>query len=243
MKRYRAPWVMILEYFSGIRPPEYYELKAEWDKAEKQLDDFRKEQSVLERARVRFSRAKSLSGPKLEPKNFELEIGRLTTEVTELNKRQEKLRETAVREQETITSVVLQLGLANKALRTYDYDANFLSNQSDEKLICPTCGAEHLDPFMDLLSYAEDARVLRDLVLRLDDDLKAIQAKHKKTRQELFDLESNYKQVADVLNTRRGDLQFRQVVESMGAESAFMAFEEENEKLQQDINRSFNQCD
>ena len=48
-------------------------------------------------------------------------------------------------------------------------------------------------------------------------------------------LEDQYRSISHLLDTRRGDLQFRQVVESLGAEQAFQAFEEERSKLDAEI--------
>lgn len=72
--------------------------------------------------------------------------------------------------------------LAQETLKTYESDASFLQSEPDETLVCPTCGAEHHKTFLDMLTYAEDARVLRELVVRLQNDaLKAADA-YEKTR-------------------------------------------------------------
>jgi hypothetical protein len=64
MRRFGAPWGLILEYFTGISPPEYYLAKAERDKAAKELEEQSREARLLDRARERFSKTLALSGPK-----------------------------------------------------------------------------------------------------------------------------------------------------------------------------------
>lgn len=235
MQRYSSPYLAILEYFSGIRPPEYYALRAERDQEQKALDELKRELVFLHRARERFDRSISLSGPKIQSDNFEREIARLTEEVTTLNKQQEEMRDAAVREQELVESIELQIDMAKKALSVYDSDMKYLRKADSGTITCPVCGAEHSNTFFDLLTYAEDARVLRELVLRLHDDSQKARIKHHATQKRLLELQSNYDRISEILNTRRGELRFEEVVESMGAESAFKAFEEEGEVLEREI--------
>ena len=235
MQQYRAPIKPILEYFSGIRPPEYYEIKSKRDQEQKQLDELRKEQRFLEKAKGRFGRTLPLTGPKIHPENFDLEIAQLTEEVTNLNKRQEVLRDMAVRQKEVLENIQLQIRLAQDALKTYDSDTKYLQTEPREHLVCPTCGAEHAKSFLDILTYAEDARLLHDLVIQLQEDLHKGTKQYQNTQVELQQLNGNYGRITDILDTRRGDLHFQQVVDSMGAESAFRAFEDEGAVLKSDI--------
>lgn len=234
MQRYRYPQGPILEYFSGIHPPEYYSVRAERDQKRKALKDLQKEQQFLNRARERIGKTLSLSGPKIQPDNFEREIDSLTKEVTELNNQQEELRSASVREQEMLANIKLQIVLATDALGAYDGDMKFL-HEGREKLVCPTCRAEHPNSFLSYLTYAEDARVLRELIIRLQEDAQKIGLKYQNTQSKLADLESRYSRISEILEIRRGDLQFGQVVESLGAESAFKAFELESKTLKEEI--------
>jgi hypothetical protein len=84
--------------------------------------------------------------------------------VSALNAEQERLRDIAVREQEALSSALLLAKLAIDTLSTYDSDASFLRATPHETLTCPTCGAEHDKSFMEMLTYAEDARVCESLL-------------------------------------------------------------------------------
>lgn len=235
MQQYSKPIGPILEYFSGIKPAAYYEVKATRDQENKQLDESRKEQRLLEKAKERFGKTLPLSGPKVDPENFDAEIEQLTTAVSQLNKRQEELRDTAVRQKELQDSLRLQIDLARSALKTYEDDSTFL-REPHEPLVCPTCGAQHEEQFLEILTYAENARVLHALSSRLEDDLIKTSGQYKKTQAELIELENNYRRISSILDTRRGTLVFRQVVDSMGAERAFRAFVDEGTALSNDIN-------
>ncbi|WP_443696531.1 hypothetical protein [Pseudomonas sp.] len=238
LKRFNSPWSAILEYFTGVCPPEYYRARAERVQESKALEEHRREYKLLERTIERFSRTLPLSGPKLNPENFANEIALLTQGVTELNQQQELLRSAAVREQDLLSSLEQQIRLADDALAAYGHDAKYLRTGDSEPLICPTCNAEHTKSFLDLLHFAEDARVLRELAGRLRDDATEVRHRCGKALARLSTLNENYQRISSVLDTRKGELKFQDVAESMGAESAFAAFEVERKLLQEAIDKA-----
>lgn len=235
LQQYKAPATAILEYFTGIKPPKFYEVSAKRTQIQNVLDESQKEYKLLGRAQERFSDKISLAGPKVQAGNFELEIARLTAEVNSLNEQQEKLRENAVREQEAIHNIGVQIELARETLAVYDNDSSYLQKEKQHQLECPTCGAQHTKSFLDVLTYADDARSLRELVVQLHDDARRLHEKHVFTKQTMSDLEQHYKRISDILNAREGDLRFSDVVNGLGAENAFKAFEDEREIIKASI--------
>ncbi|WP_133859047.1 hypothetical protein [Comamonas sp. JUb58] len=168
----------------------------------------------------------------MSAENFEAEIAQLIREVTELNDRQEKLRSDAVREQELLTSLDHQIRMADEALKAYNSDAAWIRNGGGKPLVCPTCHAEHEKPFLDLLRFAEDARVLRELAARLRDDASTVRARCQKAFRDLATLNESYLGISRMLDTKKGELKFRDVVGGIGAESALAAFDAERQQLQ-----------
>ena len=243
LKRFSSPWGSILEYFTGVCPPEYYRARAEKAQESKVLEEHRREYKLLERTIERFSRTLPLSGPKVSAENFSDEIALLTQEVNELNQRQEVLRNAAVREQDLLSSLEQQIRLADDALAAYDHDAKYLRAGDSDPLICPTCNAEHTKTFLDLLNFAEDARVLRELAGRLRDDANQVRRRCGTALAELSTLNGSYQRISKLLDTRKGELKFQDVVGSMGAESAFAAFEAERKHLQGAIDKALGVVD
>ena len=235
MKRFSAPFKPILEYFTGVCPPEYYTASAEKSQNAKVLEEHRREYRLLERAIERFSKTIPLTGPKINASNFAVEIEQLTKEVNELNVKQETLRNVAVREQELQKNLDHQIQLADSALAAYDSDAKYIFKQGAAPLVCPTCHAEHEKPFLELLEFAEDARVLRELAARLREDAAEVQKRTQKAYTDLNSLNENYLRISRLLDTRKGELKFQDVVESLGAESAFAAFGAERKQIQNAI--------
>ena len=233
-KRYKSPTAAILEYFTGIKPYEWYRYDAEKKQAQKILSDLRGEKKFLDKARVRLEGALPMSGPKVNSDNFVLEIDKLTQEVTLLNVQQESLRKTLVQQKELINSVKLQIELSQDALKIYEGDSEYLEKDR-EKLVCPTCDAEHTENFLDLFSYAEDARILRAMVLDLNKDLDGLIKEHESSKNKMDELEVRYKKISSILDARKGEMSFHDVVNSMSAEHAFKAFSIELADLETQI--------
>lgn len=99
-------------------------------------------------------------------------------------------------------------------------------------LVCPTCHAEHEKPFLDLLEFVEDARVIRELAARLREDAVGVRKRTQKAFSELSSLNESHLRISRLLDSRKGGLKFKGVVGSLGAESAFAAFEEERKQIQ-----------
>lgn len=235
IQQYKAPILSILEYFTGVKPPEYYAAKAKKDAEQVFIEELRREKASLDKARARVSKSLSMSGPKVDPKNFEAEIAQLTTEISELNRKQETLRDQAVKERELLSSIQLQNKLAEEALKIYESDSAFIRSEPRDAIVCPVCNAEHENSFLDLLTYAEDARSLRDITVHLRGDAREVESRLSKTQGQINELAAHYRKVADILATRRGDMQFTQVVDSLGAERAFTAFEQEHAVLEKEL--------
>ncbi|MDO7887949.1 hypothetical protein [Hymenobacter cheonanensis] len=236
LQQYKSPSAAIIDYFTGIKPPKYYEINSSKSLLQKTLDDLHQEQKLLKRTRMRFDEKMTLSGPKVQSGNFETEIAMLTSEVNAINKKQELLRESAVREQEILHNISVQINLANDTLAVYEKDVNYLKkSESHTQLECPTCGVIHEKSFLEVLTYADDARSLRKLVIELNEDAEKVNSSYTRTQQELLELEKDYSKVAAILDRRKGDLKFSDVVASLGAENAFKVFEEEGLSLNQAI--------
>lgn len=235
LQRFNSPSAAILEYFAGVRPPEFYAARAEQERENRKLEETRKEKRFLDRARERIGRTIPLDGPKIDSELFLSEIERLTDEVSQLNKQQELVRDRVVREEENMEALYLQVRLARETLNAYDKDTAFAKSNSVGDLVCPTCGAEHSHSFLDYFAYAEDARVLRELALRLESDATEAAKRVESARSDLALLSGHYEAIAETLQVRRGDLEFGQVVLSMGAERAFGAFAEEEAAMEATI--------
>ncbi|WP_035570903.1 hypothetical protein [Paraburkholderia graminis] len=234
--RFIKPVPSIIEYFSGIKPAEYYALKSEHNALSKKAEAQVAELRLLDRARSRLTQTLPNHVVNLTEDGFSEEIQRLTTEASQLNTQQEKLRAKYLRQSELVTSMQQQVEVAETALLAYANDQKYLARRDRAReLICPTCGAEHEQSFLHVLGYAEDARMLEQLTATLRKELTAAAAEKMETKDDLSSRRASYARINEILESKRGDLQFREIVEAQGAHVAHRAFEIERTQLGDDL--------
>ncbi|MBY3181409.1 hypothetical protein HFO24_06950 [Rhizobium laguerreae] len=237
LQQYRQPIQSVLEYFTRVKPAEYYELSSRKTIRQTTLSGLRGEERLVKDIRERVAKTVPLDGPKTVPEAFNQDIDRLTDEMTKLNAQQEQARNALVKEKELLDSLKLQIDMARHALSHYDHDAEYLQKDTHEVLVCPTCHAEHTKTFMDILRHAEDARILRSLIAQLEKDARKATEIYNASRAKLRDLDDRYSAVSDILETRRGDVRLDDVLRGMGAETALAAFAAELGDLKQKIDQ------
>lgn len=233
LSRFKSPLQPILEYFSQITPPEFYRAKSAKDALATDLSDNDRELNALRKAKSRVSKALPQVGPQISSADFELEIARLTREINSLSQRQEELRLTAIRQNEALAMVRREIIAAQLTLAEYREDVHYLDRRGLEGIVCPTCGAEHTDTFLGTLEYAEDARALEATILRLKANEEKLLAEVENAQATRNGLETNYRDLDGLLQTKKGEMQFGEIVQSLGASSALDAFETQEQGLEQ----------
>jgi hypothetical protein len=232
LSRFKTPVKSILDYFSQITPPEYYRAKSAKDSLSNALAENDRELNALRRAKAKVAEALPTVGPKISSADFENEITRLTLAVNGLNIEQESLRLAALKENELLSIVRREIAVAERTLADYRQDAQFLDRRGINDLICPICGAEHSDSFLGTLEYVEDARALESTILHLKASEARLIEQVSKSTDVRRNLETQYNELDDILRVKKGEMQFRDVVKSLGAGSALDAFLAQEDDLE-----------
>jgi len=230
--RFRSPSKAIVEYFTQVVPDQFYVAKAAFEKEEAALQSLDADIRILERTRERLTKSLTIAGPQLTPEGFEAEIEQIVRQLTGLNARQESLRQESVGLQESLCSVDHQIALTTDSLKRFSQDFAFLAQPSRDQLVCPTCGAQHEESFLSVLTFAEDARTLSDMLLRLQETRALLFNRNTQSSSEREALRTQYEQLQAVLEIKRGELKFGDVVKSMGSGMALTAFDQEDRDLE-----------
>lgn len=236
MARFRAPQKSIVEYFTQTLPPQFYEAKAQSDAVQRKITAIDEELRILNRTREKLASSLDLAGPQISADAFELEIKEITRQLSSLNAAQEALRAEAVSLQEGLSSAEHQIALATAALKRFQDDFCYLSDSGREDLVCPTCGAQHEETFLSVLQFAEDARSVTEMLIRLQENRELLVRRLTECKGERLELAGKYDALQALLETRRGELKFADVVRSMGSGVALNAFDQEDQSLERTRN-------
>jgi hypothetical protein len=237
LSRFRSPATAIVEYFTQVVPPQFYVAKAESESEQRKITEIEADLRILNRTRERLSGSLDLAGPQVSAEGFEVEIKEITRQLTTLNAQQEALRAEAVTLQESLALVDHQIALTTAALKKFGDDFGYLSKPKREELICPTCGAHHEETFLSVLNFAEDARKLSDMLIRLQESRALHERRLAACVSDRRELAARYGDLQAVLEVRRGELKFSDVVRSMGSGAAFVAFDQEDRALEESRNK------
>jgi hypothetical protein len=223
----------VLDYFSGITPPNYYELKLLYAEKIRSLNKAKKNVEALTIVQDRFE---EIVRPAISANSFEMfvaDIDKLVVEVNRLNIRLEDLRREVVAKESSKHALQNQIRLTRNALSELDGDYKFLTSSDD--LVCPTCGTTHKKMYLPIFEYVEDERVLKELQSRLEDDLQLLDAELRELYQNRNDVQDNYSRVSSVLDVKRGELTLNDVVLSVGSVEIKKTFREELHKLNDEV--------
>jgi hypothetical protein len=233
LSRFRNPAKGIVEYFTQVVPPKFYVAKAEYETEQRAIQSIDADIRILDRTRERLSKSLEIVGPQLTSEGFEAEISELVRQLTVLNAQQESYRAESVSLQESLASADHQIAITTDALKRYKEDFAYLAEPSHHDLVCPTCGAQHEESFLSTLNFAEDARGLADMLIRLQETRAHLISRIDQCLAERGVLGKRYAELQAILETKRGHLKFADVIRSMGSGVARTAFDQEDRELEE----------
>jgi rubrerythrin len=237
MSRFRAPAKPIVEYFTQTLPPQFYQAKAEAEGEQREITLIEDDQRILNRTRDRLSKSLDVVGPQINAEAFEGEIKEITRQLTVINAKQESYRVEAVSLEEALASSNHQIALTTDALKRFRQDFGYLATPEETELVCPTCGAQYDESFLSILNFAEDARAVSEMLIRLQENRSLLIQRLQQCAKERQNFAEQYNALQTVLDVKRGELQFVDVVKSMGSGAAITAFDQEDRSLEESRNK------
>lgn len=221
-----------LDLALGIRPPEYWQASSELAAKKRELDDVVREQKVLEDARSKLAERFPRAPWYRDAMTFRRELKELEAQAGQLAIEQDAVRSRAAETAAARDSLQAQVRLLDSALSAHAADMVFLDGyEVGNDIICPTCGTPHEHTFHERLNLEAEADELRQLRTNLKARVAVAVREHDAVTKRLKELDAQAKRVDDLLNTERGKLKLREVIDRAGVENAFAAFDAQREQL------------
>jgi hypothetical protein len=221
-----------LDLALGIRAPEYWSLSSELQEKKRLLDEISNEQRVISSARERLAGKFPRQPWFRDGVTFRRELKQLEQQAAQLSIEQDTARSQATETATARDSLSAQLRLIDGALGAHAEDMQFLDGEEiGTDIICPTCGTPHEHSFHERLNLEAEADELRQLRVTLSVKAKAAEKAYVRIAETLPDLDRKASKIDAILNTQKGKLRLREVVDRAGIERAFATLDEQKAVL------------
>lgn len=221
-----------LDIALGIRPSEYWQTTSELAATERELGELIKEQSVLEGARLKLAEKFPRVPWYRDAITFRKELKELEDKAGKLAIEQDAVRSQFTEMRAQRDALRAQVQLIENALMAHAQDMQFLeAYEVGEDIVCPTCGTPHEHSFHERLNLEAEADELRQLRITLTARADVAERESARIADNLQELDTQAKEIEVLLDTQRGALKLRELVDRAGIDRAYSAFDEQRAQL------------
>jgi hypothetical protein len=217
-----------IDLMLGISSSEFWKTFADLQSAKTKVEDLAREKKILEDTRKRLSE----KFPKVpwfrDALAFRRELSSLETRASSLAKQQQQLEAghlDSLNAQNTLTS---QMAMIESALLEHSADMQFLDERrGNGEIICPTCGTSHEHSFHSRLNLEAEADDLRQLRAHFRIKLERVQSQVSDESEDRNEIAKKTNEIEKLLESHRGELKLREIVDRAGANTAHEALDEQ----------------
>ncbi|MGX7877299.1 hypothetical protein ACVDG5_035960 [Mesorhizobium sp. ORM6] len=210
----------VVEFHSGIRSNEFYELTAEKRKAMIERDEVGRDKKAVENAIAKLGLEPDFTGLELNRVEHEASIEQLLVRFRTLrDARQRRAAELTVLVDER-SIVREQMEIATAAAKEFEEDFRWVSKVDDSEIMCPTCGTVHQNNFANKFAIVDDSEACSDFVSDCLERMRIIASKAKVIENSMREADHTIEEISRILAHKRGDLTLEDVIKAESRRSA-----------------------
>ncbi|WP_051310560.1 hypothetical protein [Bradyrhizobium sp. Cp5.3] len=203
----------VANFHAGLRPNAYYQAKASKASADKAREEFKIERRALDRAGTRLRANRKRLHFDLSPDRFVDQIDALVAECRSLQSAQDKVQRSLSEFNSKRAILVEQSVIAESALADLSADYEFLRRETEDEIICPTCGTVHSNDFANKFSLISDVDTCRAFLIDVRSDINAVDAEIAAAKEQIGHFSASMERINGILDEQRGDLKLRDLIE------------------------------
>jgi hypothetical protein len=205
----------IINYHTGIRPNEYYEIKALIDALSKQVGEIEAKNKVNKKVLKRLIDQFNSISIDIDIDVFRKEIDEMMHHYGLLSARGEVLKEKIIELSNHKIHTQQQIDITRRTISELKLDYKF-SLELEDNIECPTCGQIHENSFTERFAIARDEDRCHELLLTLQKEM--IELDEEIDREyEIFD-ENNEEseKIKEILEKKQEEVKLRDVIQNEG---------------------------
>lgn len=224
----------VVNYHIGIRPNEYYEIKAAIRNYQKEISALENERKISSNFISKISHQIKEEVVAIDTVQFKKEIDELLSLYDLLNRKGSSLKQKILELENHKIHIEQQIKVVNSTIAELKDDFEFAMEQSDS-VECPTCGNIYENSFAERFEIAKDEDTCKDLLLSLNSDFKKI-VENIQYEYKIYD-RNNYEQekIKDILSKKQGAVKLKDIILNEGKREMNLLMEEEIRLLNTEI--------
>ncbi|MDQ0228856.1 chromosome segregation ATPase [Metabacillus malikii] len=224
----------IINYHTGIKPNEYYEIKANIESIQNKIDELESKKSVSQNVLKKLLDQFQNAVVDIDIKVFKQEIDELMERYKTLKTKGEIARDKIVKLKSQKLQVEKQATIVHKTMQELRKDYEYALEIADS-VDCPTCGHTYENSFAERFSIAKDEDKCQDLLIKLKEESKAIDEKIAKEYEEYNKNNKDTSQIKVLLEKRQGEIKLKDVIQHEGKKELRQLLDTEITDLRNDI--------
>lgn len=222
-------------FHAGLRPNEYYQAKALKAASDSTREELKVERRALDRASKRLRSNRTHLHFDLSAETFADQIDALVYECQLLQTEQDKVQRLLSELNSKRAILVEQSVIAEHALADLDADYEFLRRESDDEIICPTCGTVHANDFANKFSLISDVDTCRGFVIEVRREIEATDTQLSAEKEKLRTFSASIQRINNILDEQRGELKLRDLIKGESEKLMDITFAEEEKDIDAQI--------
>ncbi|WOI41313.1 MULTISPECIES: AAA family ATPase [Bacillus] len=224
----------VVNYHTGIRPNEYYEINATIRNYKKEISELENEREISSNFISKISNQIKEEVVAIDTVQFKKEIDELLSLYDVLNKKGTVLKQKILELENHKIHIEQQIKVVNSTIDELKDDFEFAMDQTDS-VECPTCGNIYENSFAERFAIAKDEDTCKDLLFILNSDLKkiieSIQSEYK-----IYDKNNNEQEkIKDILSKKQGAVKLKDIILNEGKREMNLLMKEEISSLNNEI--------
>lgn len=219
----------ILLYHMGVRTPEYYDLLDERVDLELQKSENNKEEGTLKTVlKKHIEKYNKYLDINIDLNQFEHEITQLTSELNKQLDKRNQIKEELVKCLNEMREFDELYAIAEKVHNELLMDIDYIENDiTEETILCPICSTPHENNILNRFHIYSEIEECENTMQQYFDERNKIEKRIQKQTQEINSLDDYISKIDEILNRKREEITFKDIVISEGSKSILDDLREE----------------
>ncbi|MEA4822168.1 MAG: hypothetical protein VB122_08110 [Erysipelotrichales bacterium] len=207
----------IVEYHTGLKPNEYYDIKGQRDLLNNQFKILHQEYDALKNI-IGKSREKLGDGEfNLDKSDFQKDIEELVATCNKLKQTEEKYKANILKYNNKKVAIEDQILIIENTIKELEEDYKFAAeNIKTDDVECPTCGAHYENSFIERFNLIRDKDRCYLTLNRLKEEYKIVERKIASIKKSFEANNKEIKGLESILLKRQGNINLKDIIASEG---------------------------